>query len=90
LRIDEFLKASRLLRSRSLAKRACELGFVKIDGKVAKAGKEVAPGQRLVLDLPIRFLEAEVVRLPENRNVSKEAGRALIRVLRREERDLEL
>lgn len=90
MRIDEFLKASRLLRSRALAKRACELGFVKIDGKVAKAAREVAPGQRLVLDLPIRFLEAEVVRLPENRNVSKEAGRALIRVLRHEERDLDL
>jgi ribosome-associated heat shock protein Hsp15 len=89
LRIDEFLKAAGLLKSRSLAKRACDLGFVKIDGKVVKAAKEVAPGQRIVLDLPIRYLEAEVLALPGIRNISKKAGRELIRILNREDRDIE-
>jgi len=77
------------LKSRSLAKRACDLGFVKIDGKVVKAAKEVAPGQHIVLDLPIRYLEAEVLALPGTRNISKKAGKELIRILNREDRDIE-
>lgn len=90
MRIDEFLKVARLLGSRSLSKRACDLGFVKLDGKAVKASKEVSPGQRIVLDLPIRYLEAEVLALPGGRNVSKKAGRELVRILVREERDVEL
>ena len=90
MRIDEFLKVSRLLRSRSLSKRACDLGFVKLDGKAAKASREVAVGQKIVLDLPIRYLEAEVVALPGTRNVSKKVGKELIRILIQEERDTEL
>lgn len=90
MRLDEFIKVSRLLRTRSLAKRACDLGFVKVDGKVAKASKEVAPGQRLVLDLPIRYLEAEVLALPSVRNVSKQAGKELVRVIIQKEHDLDL
>jgi ribosomal 50S subunit-recycling heat shock protein len=90
LRLDEFIKAARLLKSRSLAKRACDLGFVKLDGKVVKASKEVSPGQRIVLDLPIRYLEAEVLALPGGKNVSRKAGRDLVRVIIQEERDIDL
>ncbi len=89
MRIDEFLKVARLLRTRSLAKRACDLGFVKLDWKVAKASQSVSPGQRIVLDLPIRYLEALVLSLPGARNVSKKAGKELVRVLIREERAIE-
>lgn len=73
-----------------MSKRACDLGFVKLDGKAAKASREVAVGQKIVLDLPIRYLEALVVTLPGTRNVSKKAGKELIRILVREERDVEL
>jgi ribosomal 50S subunit-recycling heat shock protein len=90
LRVDEFIKAARLLRSRSLAKRACDLGFVKLDGKIVKASKEVAVGQRITLDLPIRYLEAEVLSLPGSRNVSKKAGKELVRVLVQKEHDVDL
>jgi ribosomal 50S subunit-recycling heat shock protein len=89
LRLDEFIKVARLLRSRSLAKRACDLGFVKVDGKVAKASREVSPGQRIILDLPIRYVEAEVLTLPGAKNVSRKAGKELIRVVIRKEHDID-
>jgi len=72
-----------------LSKRACDLGFVKLDGKAAKASREVAVGQKIVLDLPIRYLEAEIAALPGTRNVSKKAGKELIRILIQEERGTE-
>lgn len=90
MRLDEFIKVARLLKSRSLAKRACDLGFVKLDGKVVKASKEVAVGQRIILDLPIRYLEAEVLSLPGGRNVSRKAGRELVRLVVQKEHDLDL
>lgn len=73
-----------------MSKRACDLGFVKLDGKVVKASQSVSPGQRIVLDLPIRYLEAEVLTLPGTRNVSKKAGRELVRLVVHKERDIEL
>lgn len=72
-----------------MSKRACDLGFVKMDGKTAKASREVAVGQKIVLDLPIRYLEALVVALPGTRNVSKKEGKELIRILIQKERDTE-
>lgn len=41
MRIDKYLKNTRIIKRRPVAKEACEQGRVKINGKVAKAGDEV-------------------------------------------------
>lgn len=41
MRIDKFLKDSRLIKRRTLAKEACDAGKIEINGKVAKAGDNV-------------------------------------------------
>ena len=41
MRIDKFLKNSRLIKRRTIAKEACEQGRILINGKVAKPGSEV-------------------------------------------------
>ncbi|MBP2025956.1 RNA-binding S4 domain-containing protein [Peptoniphilus stercorisuis] len=41
MRIDKFLKNSRIIKRRTVAKEACDLGRVQINGKVAKAKDEV-------------------------------------------------
>ncbi|MEY2341802.1 RNA-binding S4 domain-containing protein [Acidithiobacillus sp. IBUN Pt1247-S3] len=64
LRLDLFLKMSRLIKRRSIAKTLCDAGRVQINGRTAKAGAAVQAGDRLRLDLPQRILEAEVLRLP--------------------------
>ncbi|HHW31412.1 MAG TPA: RNA-binding S4 domain-containing protein [Clostridiaceae bacterium] len=44
MRIDKYLKVSRLIKRRTLANEACENGRVKINGKIAKPGSEVKVG----------------------------------------------
>jgi len=44
MRIDKYLKVSRLIKRRTLANEACEQGRVLINGKVAKPGTEVKVG----------------------------------------------
>ena len=64
LRLDLFLKMSRLIKRRSIAKALCDAGRVQINGRPAKAGALVQIGDLLRLDLPHSILEAAVLRLP--------------------------
>ena len=44
MRIDKFLKVSRILKRRTLAEEACEKGKVSVNGKPVKPGHKVKPG----------------------------------------------
>ncbi len=44
MRLDKYLKVSRLIKRRTVANEACDAGRVMINGKVAKAGTEVKVG----------------------------------------------
>lgn len=50
MRIDKFLKNSRIIKRRSVAKEACDSQRVMINGKVAKTGSEVAVGDRIDIE----------------------------------------
>ena len=89
MRLDLFLTKSRLIKRRSLAKAACEKGIVWMDGHHAKAGKEVSPGQRIIIDFASRLLEVEILQLPRG-NVSKKKARELYTVLRETPKEPEL
>lgn len=88
MRIDSFINKTRILRTRSLGKRACDLGFVYVNGRRAKASMQISPGNKIVLDLPIRFLEIEVIKVPAKRNVSKKEAKECIHIIKHEERML--
>lgn len=60
MRLDLFLKTSRLLKRRGQAKALCDAGRVRIDGVVAKAARQVRVGNRITLDLHRRHLVVEV------------------------------
>ncbi|MDW0111348.1 RNA-binding S4 domain-containing protein [Sporosarcina aquimarina] len=49
MRLDKFLKVSRLIKRRTLAKQVADQGRITIDGKVAKASSDVAPGNELAI-----------------------------------------
>lgn len=51
MRTDKFLKVSRLIKRREIAKELCQNGSVSLNGKVAKASSEIAPGDELTLRL---------------------------------------
>lgn len=90
MRLDNYLKTSRLIRKRSLAKELCKQGAVAINGLEAKAGKEVKEGDRIVIDLWNVMMEVEVMRLPAG-NVSRSEARELYRLLteRKKNRQME-
>lgn len=47
MRLDKWLKISRLIKRRTVANEACDAGRVTVDGKVVKASYEVKPGDLL-------------------------------------------
>lgn len=66
MRVDKFLKVARLVKRRTLAKDICTRGQVILNGRVAKAGSEVKPGDIIVIDFGYRQLKVEVGELREN------------------------
>lgn len=47
MRLDKYLKVSRIIKRRTVAKEACDGGRVSVNGKVAKPGSEVGVGDTL-------------------------------------------
>jgi ribosomal 50S subunit-recycling heat shock protein len=80
LRVDHFLRQSRLVKRRTIAKELCDEGAVMLNGRRVRASKEVAPGDRLTVRLWNRLVEIEVERLPE-RPASGAEARSLYRIL---------
>lgn len=83
MRLDQFLSESRLIKRRTQAKLACDKGLVFLDGIKAKPGKEVKPGQKIVLNLTQRKIELEILKLPL-KNLRKEEAKELYRVISEE------
>lgn len=61
MRIDKFLKVSRLIKRREVAKELCESGFVEINGKAAKPSSEIEEGDELLLRLGKRRLKVKIL-----------------------------
>ncbi len=65
MRVDLFLKQSRILKRRSLAKELCDEGAVLLNGRPARAGHDVAVGDEIILNLRNRKLCVQVLEVPE-------------------------
>ncbi|MFP4177911.1 MAG: RNA-binding S4 domain-containing protein [Acholeplasmataceae bacterium] len=66
MRLDKYLKVSRLIKRRTLAKEACEKGRIAINGKTAKPSADVSEGDLLTLHLGSRITKAKVRSLSPN------------------------
>jgi len=77
VRLDKFLKISRIIKRRSVAKEACDQGRVMINGKVAKAGSEVKEGDIIAIEFGTRTYKVEVLSL--NEHVGKELAKEMYR-----------
>lgn len=67
MRVDKYLWAIRLFKTRSEASEACRLGRVRIGGDIVKAAKEVKEGDELSLSRRGIILSYKVVGIPKNR-----------------------
>lgn len=73
MRVDVFLHKICILKSRTLAKEACERGKVSLNGAPVKGSHEVHAGDRIRCNLGIRILELEVVEVPLGQVSRKDA-----------------
>jgi ribosomal 50S subunit-recycling heat shock protein len=87
MRLDLFLKVTRLLKQRTVAKQACDAGAVRLNGELAKPGSLVHPGDRLRLDMPAFVLEADVLDVPSKPNVPRKDIERYVRILEHVPRD---
>lgn len=79
MRLDKFLKVSRLIKRRTVANEACDAGRVTVNGTPAKASVKVKPGDVLEIQFGTRAVKAEVVDIQDTSK--KEAAKELFRYL---------
>lgn len=65
MRLDKYLKVSRLVKRRTVAAELCQGGHVKINGQTAKPAAEIKPGNTLQLRFGNRLLTVKVAQVPE-------------------------
>lgn len=83
MRLDKYLKVSRIIKRRTVAKEACDGGRVTLNGRVAKAGAEVKEGDIMEIRFGARLGRYEVVSVQDN--VRKEQVAGMYRVLDEDE-----
>ena len=79
MRLDKYLKVSRLIKRRSVANDACDAGRVMLNDKVAKAGTEVKTGDVSTINFGNKDVKAEVLSVQETGR--KEEGKEMFKLL---------
>ena len=79
MRLDKFLKVSRMIKRRTVANEACSAGRVSINDKVAKPAADVKVGDVITVRYGQKQLKAEVLAVRET--VRKEEADQLYRVI---------
>lgn len=79
MRLDKYLKVSRLIKRRTVANEACDAGRVLVNGKIARASYDVKVGDVIGLSLGMREIKVEVVAVQET--VAKNDAALLYRIL---------
>ena len=65
MRLDKWLKVSRLIKRRTVANEACDAGRVSANGRAVKASYEVKPGDVLEMKFGERVVKVKVLSAPE-------------------------
>ena len=79
MRLDKFLKVSRLIKRRTVANEACDAGRVTVNDRPAKASAQVKPGDIIEIQFGTRNVRAEVLKLQET--TKKEDAAEMFRYL---------
>lgn len=65
MRLDKYLKVSRLIKRRTMANEACDNGLVTVNGKPARASYEIKEGDLISLRFGVRTVTVEVLSIQE-------------------------
>lgn len=66
MRLDKFLKVSRIIKRRAVAKEVSEGGHIRVNGRLAKPSTPVAPGDELQIALPRGVLVVRIERVVDS------------------------
>ena len=66
MRLDKFLKVSRLIKRRTVANEACDNGRICVNGRVVKASYDVKVGDKIEISMGTRTIEVEVLEVADN------------------------
>ena len=81
MRLDLFLKSSRLILRRTLAKEFCKNGLVQVNGKIAKSSCGVQTGDEIEIKRHTRITKVKVLLVPEKKQVSKKDASNLYEII---------
>ncbi|MCR5107100.1 MAG: RNA-binding S4 domain-containing protein [Lachnospiraceae bacterium] len=79
MRLDKYLKVSRIIKRRTVANEACDAGRVTINGRIAKASAEVKEGDVLEIQFGTKPVKVEVISVKET--VKKEEAKDMYKLL---------
>jgi ribosomal 50S subunit-recycling heat shock protein len=71
MRLDLFLKISRLIARRSLAQQFCDAGLIKINDLTAKSSRDVKVGDEIEIKKSNRLTKFKVLEVPDKKQVSR-------------------
>ena len=83
MRLDKYLKVSRIIKRRTVAKEVCESGRITINDKVAKPSTKIKEGDIIEITFANRILKAKVVNIAEH--VRKEDAKEMYIIIEGEE-----
>ena len=84
MRLDLFLRVSRLIIRRTVAHEMCEAGAVRVNHVTAKSSREVKPGDVITMRVRGRIITARVLEVPAQKQVSKSAAASLVEIVSNE------
>ena len=74
MRLDKFLKVSRLIKRRTVANEACDNGRISVNGRVVKASYDVKVGDKIEISMGTRTIAVEVLEVADNVRKDDAAG----------------
>lgn len=77
MRIDKFLKLSRVIKRRTVANEACDSGRISVNGKIVKASYEVKVGDIVEIKFGDKTSKFEIIEIPKTQKITTE----LIKIL---------
>lgn len=66
MRLDKYLKVSRLIKRRTVANEACDNGRISVNGRIVKASYEVKVGDKIEITMGTRTVAVEVLEVADN------------------------
>lgn len=74
MRLDKFLKVSRLIKRRTVANEVSDLGRIFVNGNQAKPSKQLKEGDIIKIEYPNRIVQAKILKIPQGNVSIQESG----------------